>query len=122
MIAIDEDAKCLREIQRVAAARFDVLITRDPKQALSAAETEPDLALFLAEQDLSTTTGITLLEMIRTMRPKASRVLATRSADLAAIVQGLHSGVIQRMLYKPFTPAELAAAVLSAAATARATG
>jgi ActR/RegA family two-component response regulator len=46
------------------------------------------------------------------MRPDARRVLLTTYNDLASIVQGLHSGAIDRLVQKPFTPADLMLAIM----------
>ena len=43
---------------------------------------------------------------------KDRRILMTTYHDLPSIVAGLHSGAIERLVQKPFTAAELMAAIL----------
>ena len=59
-----------------------------------------------------TASGVSLLETARSCRPSARRILMTTYHDLPSIVAGLHSGAIERLVQKPFSAAELMAAIL----------
>jgi two-component system response regulator AtoC/two-component system response regulator HupR/HoxA len=107
LIALDEDENVLHAISRVAAPYFHVLVTRDPRRLLGWLENYPKLAVVVTEHVLRTSNGVSLLETARTMRPGARRVLLTTYSDLASIVAGLHSGAIERLVQKPFGPADL---------------
>jgi DNA-binding NtrC family response regulator len=112
LIALDGDEGVLSMISRVAAPHFHVLVTRDPRRLLGWMENSPKLAVVVTEHVLQTSNGVSLLETARTMRPDARRVLLTTYNDLASIVQGLHSGAIERLVQKPFTPADLLLAIM----------
>jgi DNA-binding NtrC family response regulator len=112
LIALDGDDAVLKTISKFAGPFFNVLITRDPRKFLAWVEHYPDTSVVVTEHVLRTAHGVSLLESCRTMRPDARRVLLTTYHDLASIVAGLHSGAIERLIPKPFSPAELLAAIL----------
>jgi DNA-binding NtrC family response regulator len=112
LIALDEDAATLREIERIATPWFDVLSTRDTRQAIAWVANDPSVEAVITEQVLSSSTGVTILESIRTMKSEVRRILITGHGDLAAIISGLHSGAVSRIVYKPIKPAELIAAIV----------
>ena len=53
-----------------------------------------------------------MLETAQRHAPDARRVLLTTYHDLASIVDGLHSGAIEKLVQKPFTVGELLSAIL----------
>ena len=112
LIALDGDDAVLKTIYKLAGPFFNVLITRDPRKFLAWVEHYTQISVVITEHVLGTAHGVSLLESCRTMRPDARRVLMTTYHDLASIVAGLHSGAIQRLIPKPFSPGELLAAVL----------
>ena len=112
LLALDGDDIVLKIIAQVAAPHYQCLATRDPRKFLAWLENSTAVACIVTEHVLRTASGVTLLQSARTMRPQARRVLLTTYHDLASIVDGLHSGAIERLVQKPFTPAELLTAIL----------
>jgi hypothetical protein len=51
------------------------------------------------------------LESVRRNCPKARRILISDYCDLAIIVQGLHTGAVERIVYRPIHAPELLAAI-----------
>jgi DNA-binding NtrC family response regulator len=96
----------------VAAPYFQVLTTRDPRKLLGWLENYKYVDAIVTEHVLQTSHGVALLESARTMRPEARRVLLTTYHDLPSIVAGLHTGAIQYLVQKPFTPTDLLTAIL----------
>ena len=112
LIALDGDEAVLRTIARAAAPYYQALVTRDARRFIAWLENTPGVAAILTEHVLQNASGVALLQSARTMRPKARRVLLTTYHDLASIVDGLHSGAIEHLVQKPFTPAELLQAII----------
>jgi DNA-binding NtrC family response regulator len=112
LLALDGDEDALRTIARAAAPYYQALVTRDPRRFIAWLENTPDVAVVMTEHVLQNATGVALLQSVRTMRPKARRVLLTTYHDLASIVDGLHSGAIEHLVQKPFTPGELLQAII----------
>lgn len=112
LIALDGDDAVLRAIAQAAAPHYQAMTTTDPRRFLAWVENTPRVGAVVTEHVLRTASGVALLKTARTMRPDARRVLLTTYHDLASIVDGLHSGAIEHMVAKPFTAAELLAAIL----------
>lgn len=112
LLALDGDDAVTKSISRIVAPYYQVLTTRDPRRLLAWLENTKNIAAVVTEHVLRTASGVALLESARTMRPNARRVLLTTYHDLASIVDGLHSGAIERLVQKPFTATELLAAIL----------
>jgi DNA-binding NtrC family response regulator len=117
LLALDGDETILKTISRLAAPYYEVLATRDPRKFLAWLENAKNVAVVVTEHVLQTSSGVALLQSARTMRPDARRVLLTTYHDLASIVDGLHSGAIERMVSKPFTQSEFLAAILPESAS-----
>ena len=112
LLALDGDDAVLRVVSEFGCAYYTVHATRSARTLLAWMNTYEDVAVVLTEHVLAAAAGVALLETARTMRPGARRVLMTTYHDLASIVHGLHSGAIQKLIQKPFTPKELLAAIL----------
>ncbi|HTW93762.1 MAG TPA: response regulator [Tepidisphaeraceae bacterium] len=121
LVVLDQNMKVLYEISRVANPWMEPIVTSDPKEAMAHLEKDKEIKVFLTEQVLSNASGISLLDSIRSMRPDVRRVLMSDAAELRPIIEGLHSGTIGRLLYKPFQPSELLAALGITAKPVRAT-
>jgi DNA-binding NtrC family response regulator len=111
VIAVDDDSRTLRQISEILGQNFSVLTTSDPRKAIGWLESNNSVSTLLVEQLLRNGVGLEVLESARRLRPGVIRVLITRYADLPAIVNGLHTGAIHRLLSKPLVPAELSAVV-----------
>jgi len=113
LLALDGDEAVLRQIAQIAGPFFETLTTRDPRRLLGWASTfAAHTAAVVTEHVLETAMGVALLEQIRSMCPGARRVLMTTYHDLTSIVDGIHSGVIDCVVPKPCSPAELLGAVM----------
>jgi DNA-binding NtrC family response regulator len=112
LLALDGDEEVLKTIAKVVAPHFTAMVTRDPRKLLGWMENLKHVGVVMTEHVLQTASGVSLLETARTMRPGARRVLLTSYHDLSSIVAGLHSGAIERLVAKPFTPTELLFAIL----------
>lgn len=111
LVALDSDASELGCISRIAAPWLQVITSRDPRRVLAMVESDPAISVLVTEQVLSTASGVALLETVRTSRPDVRRVLLTGYGDLATVIAGVHSGAIERLIYKPLVAAELLAAI-----------
>jgi len=119
---LDGDQAVLRSIADITAPFFETLTTRDPKRFMQWIALHANTAAVVTEHVLETAAGVALLEQVRVMRPAAKRVLLTTYHDLASIVEGIHSGAVELLIPKPFTAAELLAAVRPPMARVRAAG
>jgi DNA-binding NtrC family response regulator len=112
LLVLDGDEAVLKIIARLASTYYQVRTARDPRKVLEWLHGPEPVAAIMTEHVLRTASGVSLLETARSRRPSARRILMTTYHDLPSIVAGLHTGAIERLVQKPFSAAELMAAIL----------
>jgi DNA-binding NtrC family response regulator len=111
IIAVDEDTRMLRQIPELLGQQCEVLITTDTRKAMAWLAQNHSVSSILVGELIRGEAGLEVLKTARELRPEVRRVLITGYADLPSIVDGLHTGVIDRLLAKPLVPTELSTAV-----------
>jgi two-component system response regulator AtoC/two-component system response regulator HupR/HoxA len=112
LLVLDGDEAVLKIIARLASPYYQVRTAREARRVLEWLHGPEPVAAIMTEHVLHTASGVSLLETARSCRPGARRILMTTYHDLPSIVAGLHSGAIERLVQKPFSSAELLAAIL----------
>jgi len=105
-IVIDSDIRALKQIETCLASVGTVITSFKYEDTLALVKAEPEATALI----LSTSKGVDVLGLLGTVRDlngKLLRCLLTGFEDLTQLVEGLHSGVVQRVLSKPLHPAEL---------------
>jgi ActR/RegA family two-component response regulator len=111
LIALDEDNTALHQIEAIASPLFKIVATRSVERALSIVRTDASASVLLAAQALNNTKGVTVLRAAQSLRADLRRVLMATPDELAALIEALHSGVVERIVYKPIRSGELIAAI-----------
>jgi DNA-binding NarL/FixJ family response regulator len=75
------------------------------------ARTNPTVAVLMVEQTTTHGSSIELLKLIQFIRPSIRRVLLANPDQLAEIIEGLHCGALERIVYKPIREDDLLAAI-----------
>ena len=99
----------VRAITDIVTPRFELSLSHDANglKAIIA----PDMAAIMIDIAAVQTDAIKLLEAIKGEVPDVRRILLTDFCDLRLIVEGLHTGTIQRIVYKPINGSELLGAI-----------
>jgi response regulator RpfG family c-di-GMP phosphodiesterase len=111
-IVIYDDRKTLQPVRETARHWYDVLDTQEPEHAIQLLEAHPDVSIFITHSGAGEFDCIGLLEQVRAGYPDVRRIVMTSYQELARIVQGLHSGTIQKLVQKPIDTVELQQAIL----------
>jgi PleD family two-component response regulator len=111
LVALDEDSQTLREIEDILSEWFDVTATRSPQRALIAVQSNPTVFAIVTSHSLKGATGLAVLRAAQTLKPNVRRVLLASAGQLAEVIDGLHSGTVDRVAYRPIRAGELAATV-----------
>jgi len=106
----------MREIEEFASQWFKIVTTRAVERALSLAQGDASIAAIIANQSLTGSSGLTILKAVQQSRPAIHRVLLADPAALSDIIDGLHCGAVNRVIYKPIRTHELAGALAPARA------
>jgi len=113
LIAVDRDDATLREICMALRGMIEVLPLKDPQQALATIAHDPAVVAVIVDQNAHPHHGLAVLQQVRKTSEKIRRVLLAAPGELCKLIEGLHSGDIQRVVYKPIDRRELLASVVS---------
>lgn len=113
LIAVDRDDATLREICMALRGMIEVLPLKDPQRALATVAHDPTIVAVIVDQNAHPHHGLAVLKQVRKTSEKIRRVLLAAPGDLCSLIEGLHSGDIQRVVYKPIDRRELLASVVS---------
>ena len=110
IIAVELNAGALKELETKLSPFHVVVGTTQLERALPLLQSEREVAAIL----VSTSKGadvLAVLEAAQQQRPNVLRVLLTEFENLTVVVEGLHSGAIQRVVSRPIQYAELLAVI-----------
>lgn len=111
LVALDDDTHALREIEEIAKVWMDVATTRSPQRALTMIHNNPAACVLVTAQKLSASSGLAVLRAAQTLRPSMRRILLSAPGQLGDVIEGLHSGAIEHIIYKPIRSHDLIAAL-----------
>ncbi len=113
IIVIEPDPRSLKELETKLSENYQVIATHRTEAALTMLRAEPEAkAIVVATYKGFDVLG--LFEAVRHDHPQVLRILITAFEDLSQIVEGLHRGVIHRVLSKPLEYADLLGTVPAA--------
>ena len=107
IVAVDDDVRTLDRISMILDSTHVVLATSDPGRALNWLRSDTTVSAVVVGQNIRGGKGIDFLMAAQKLRPDARRILIACYSELANIVDGLHSGAIERTISKPIDAAEL---------------
>lgn len=101
----------MRVINAALAKVCELIWIREPKALHRFAEEDPATSGILLDNTVPNFKAIEAFQKLKAARPAARRVLISDHCDLGLIVQGLHTGAVQHIVYKPVHAGELLAAL-----------
>lgn len=114
LLFVDDEERILRSLRLLFKPRYKVLTTTDGREALDMVRRER-VHVIVSDQRMPIMAGVDLLREVKELSPNTMRILLTGYSDLAAVVGSVNDGEIFRYIHKPWTPAEIQAAVDKAA-------
>lgn len=118
LILLETDGVTVARVRRVAGALYDVYVELRAERALERVLTDASVAVLIAGASGDGSSAVSILERVQAARPDVLRVMLASPGHLGAVVQGLHSGAVERPAQKPIDELEL----LNALATPRGGG
>jgi DNA-binding NtrC family response regulator len=106
IVVMEPDVRAMREMELMLASHFTVSATFQVDRTLAALRADRDVKAVVIGATKGTDV-LSTLAAIRSEFPSVLRILLTGFEDLALVVEGLHSGMVQRVLSKPLQFAEL---------------
>jgi DNA-binding NtrC family response regulator len=114
IIAVEAQPALLKELEARLAPHHEVIGTMYFERAVPLLRAERDASAILVSTSKAADV-LAVLEAARQERPDVLRVLVTGFEDLTLVVEGLHSGVIQRVISRPIEYVELLSVISTAA-------
>jgi DNA-binding NtrC family response regulator len=106
IIAVESNAALLKELEAKLSPYHVVVGTTQLDRGLPLLQSERDAVAIV----VSTSKGADVLSVLtaaQQQRPNVLRVLLTAFENLTVVVEGLHSGAVQRVVSRPIQYAEL---------------
>jgi ActR/RegA family two-component response regulator len=107
LILLETDGVTIARVRRIAGAIYDVSVEREADRALERVLTDASVAVFMAGASGDGSSAVAILERVQATRPDVLRVMLASPGHLGAVVQGLHSGAVERPAQKPVDEQEL---------------
>lgn len=108
ILFVDDDEANLVVFEAACGEEFSVLVASSAEQAFEQLRRE-EVGVIVADQRMPGTTGVELLERVRTDYPDTVRMLITAYSDIQAAIGAINRGRVRRYLRKPWEPGELRA-------------
>jgi diguanylate cyclase (GGDEF)-like protein len=114
VLVVDDEPQVLLAMQDALGDEFEVLTATTGQRALEITRSEPDLAVIISDQRMPLMNGDQMLEQAG-RHSRATRILFTGFADLAAVIRAVNHGRIFAYVTKPWNAEHLRMTVRQAA-------
>ncbi|HEY1629599.1 MAG TPA: hypothetical protein VGF52_07050 [Tepidisphaeraceae bacterium] len=101
----------VRAVSDAVGRGFELALAGDAQTLRAILEKEPAPMAVMVDMSVVQVDAIKLLDSARGIRSSVRRILLTDFCDLNIIVQGLHTGAIERIVYKPIYAPEVLGAL-----------
>lgn len=117
ILFVDDEEQILRALARTLRDEgYELSFSTGPLDALALIEGR-SFDIVVSDFMMPDMSGVDLLARIRERRPSALRMMMTGQADRQATIRAINEGAVCHYLEKPWTDAELKAALRRAAAS-----
>jgi signal transduction histidine kinase len=106
ILFVDDERPNLAVFAAMCGDDFPVLTAASASEALEIMRHQ-EVGVVLSDQRMPDTTGVQLLEHIRTEFPDTVRMLVTAYADLGATIEAINRGHVRRYIRKPWDAEEV---------------
>ncbi|MEZ4366279.1 MAG: EAL domain-containing protein [Kofleriaceae bacterium] len=115
VLCVDDEVANLELMRRTLDRECEVVCANSGEEALEIALARDDLAVVLTDFRMQGLTGVEVLASFAVRRPLCARVLVTGLPDGEHLVAAINEGGVQRVVAKPWRPADLRALVMALA-------
>jgi DNA-binding NtrC family response regulator len=117
-LVVFENPATLRELTTSAAGRLEILPLRDRRQAVATIKAYADIIAVIVEQTAQPKLFLEVLQNLQAAHPGVRRIVVANSSDLFCVIEGVHTGAIDAVVYRPIDARQLLPAVLGGTASA----
>jgi ActR/RegA family two-component response regulator len=102
-----ENAHVARTLTRVAAGSHTVFRSANETEIREALSQPGQVAMVIVEPVIGKLSGLKVLDLARDVQPQALRVVVSNFSEIALLIEGVHNGLVQRILGSPIADAEV---------------
>lgn len=106
ILIVDDEKDNLEALQRTLRNQFTVVTTTSPFDALKLVQKQ-EFSVVVSDQRMPEMTGVELLEKIKGITPRSTRILLTGYTDLDSVIGAINRGHVYRYIGKPWDSEEL---------------
>lgn len=119
VLIVDDDMSIVTLVAlHLNGAGYEVITCLDPLDALARCETDK-IEVFVTDWHMPGFSGLELLEVLQQKHPQVRRMLLTAAPSEPEVREAVRSGLVERLVEKPWGRAELLSAVSSVLSSLR---
>ena len=111
VLCVDDNPQVLRLLKRQLGDIFDLSIAQTAQDALALLSAEQPFDVIVSDLRMPEVHGLTFLKKARELYPSTERIILTGLPDPATMSVARSAGGAEQLIVKPWTKAELVAAV-----------
>ena len=111
VLCVDDNPQVLRLLKRQLGDIFDLSIAQTAQDALALLSDEAPFDVIVSDLRMPEVHGLTFLKKARELYPSTERIILTGLPDPATMSVARSAGGAEQLIVKPWTKAELVAAV-----------
>lgn len=111
ILFVDDEEHLVAAVRRVLGRRYDLVAAYNGEEALEKLESQGPFAVIVTDLNMPGMDGTTLLQKVEDAAPLTTRIMITGDGEIGALVQAVNEGNLYRILSKPCSPQDLAAAI-----------
>lgn len=112
ILCVDDEPSVLTSLDRILRADFQVLLAPSVEIGLDLLDKHRDIAIVLSDNRMPTMSGLDFLSQVQRANPVAVRALLTASVEISDFVRALNTGLVHRLILKPWENEYLRAQML----------
>lgn len=114
LIVAVENSEIWRMLSRVGASTHEVVRAATESQMIDELERSSPIAAVIVEPLVGRLSGLKALDLARDAQPQALRVVVSNFSEISLLIEGVHTGLVQRILGVPLMEAEVRALLAGA--------
>lgn len=101
VLLVDDEPKLLAALRRRLSTWFEIATAQSGPEALRLIESDPSIAVIIADMQMPEMNGIELLKRVRDAAPHIRRMMLTGNADQETAIAAVNEGQVMRFMRKP---------------------
>jgi diguanylate cyclase (GGDEF)-like protein len=114
ILCVDDELPVLQSLERILKQEFHFFSASSAKQAIDLLDKHRDIAVVLSDNRMPDMGGLEFLAHVQAAQPDAVRALLTASVEITDFVRALNTGLVHRLILKPWENEYLRAQMLEA--------